>query len=218
MEAQNGDHLVALRDQIYETLRNAILEGRLKVGERLKQDELASRMNVSRMPVREALKLLQEDGLVTVKAHRGAWVNHFSMDNLIEVYLLRKILEQKAVELAVPYFKPEDISVLIALNREFEQAVFAQDYTEMIRINENFHFALYNKSGFSYLVKIIKDLWSNFPRYTFNLVPKQGDNSVQEHWNVINAISQGQVEKAGLSVRNHIENAQQALINQLQQP
>lgn len=204
-----------LREQIYLKLRRDILEGRLKVGERIKQEEIAERINVSRMPVREALKRLEKDGLVTTLPKKGTWVSEFKMENIIEVYVIRKYLEKLAVELSVQNFTPEEISKLIATNREFEKAVSVDNSVGMIKYNEEFHFSLYQLCGFSYLIKFIRELWNEFPRYTYTIIPKQGHRSVQEHWDIIDAVSRGSVERAGELMCNHIEEGQQSLINQI---
>lgn len=205
----------ALGGQVYTCLRSAILEGRLKIGERLKQEELALRMNVSRMPVRSALARLEQEGLVTVIPHKGAWVTYFNEEQIIEIYLLRKTLEKKAVETAVKNIDPEHISTLTRLNNYFEKLASSKHYQELIKTNEKFHFALYERCGFPYLLEIIRDLWKRFPRYTFNLISGQGKQSSQEHWDIVEAVAKGEPEKAGQLMYLHIEHAQQALIKEM---
>lgn len=204
-----------LREQIYLTLRSNILEGRLKVGERIIQEELANRINVSRMPVREALKRLTEDGLVITIPNKGTWVREFKREQLIEIYMIRRHIEKMAVEISVANFLPDDISKLIAINRNFERALIKGSLPEMIKYNEEFHFALYELSHFPYLVNLIRDLWDKFPRYTFNIIPGQGDRSVKEHWDIIDSVSRGNVELSGSLMWNHIEGGQHNLIKQL---
>lgn len=205
----------ALRDQVYQNLRSAILEGRLKVNERLKQDELAKKMNVSRMPVREAFRYLEREGLITVIPHRGAWVSQLKVEKLVEVYMLRKMLEEEAVKLAVPRFYPEKLAKLILLNQKFARAVKNNDYRAIIKINKGFHFALYSQSGFPFLTKIIRDLWNHFPHYTFNLFPGKPPKSVQHHWDIIDAVSRGEAEEAGKLMYKHIDDSKKTLLAEL---
>lgn len=205
----------ALHEQIYLYLRNEILDGRLRIGERLKQQDLARKMNVSRMPVREALKKLEKDGLVTSRSSYGVRVSFFDTDYLIEVYLLRKTLEKIAVELAVPRMDENNIEHLKTLNLNFKEAVISNHNKEMIETNEKFHFTLYSYCGFEYLQEILKDLWNRFPRYTFDIIEGQGEMSFKEHDELLYFALKGEAEKAGEIMKKHIENAQNKLISKI---
>ncbi|UMZ74183.1 GntR family transcriptional regulator [Natranaerofaba carboxydovora] len=206
---------LALRDQIYLFLREEILEGRLKVGERLKQEELAKKMNASRMPVREAIQKLEKEGLIVRKHNKGAVVSTFDHEHLNEVYMLRKTLEQMAVELAVPHLTSEKINYLLELNKLFEKAANDRSYDKMLETNEKFHFTLYECCGFSYLLEMLRDLWNKFPRYTFDIISDQGKNSFYEHMEIIEACQNNDAKKAGEKTKVHIENAKKALLKEL---
>jgi len=205
----------ALRDQVYFTLRNAILEGSLRANYRLKQDEIARNMNVSRMPIREAFKGLEKEGLIKIVPHKGAWVSRLDSRSINEIYMLRGMLEPKAVTLAVNNFDSKSLERLIVLNKKFALMAEQKKFIEMIRLNKCIHFLIYYHSNTLFLKKMISELWSNFPRYTFNLISDQPSKSVYEHWNIIYAIKNKKAEEAGDLMNKHIENAKQALINEI---
>ena len=205
----------SLSEQIYIYLREEILEGRLKVGERLKQEKLAKEMNASRMPVREAIQRLEKEGLVVRKPNKGAVVSTFDHEHLNEVYMLRKTLEQMAVELAVPFLTSEKINYLIEVNKRLEKAANDKCYDKMLETNEKFHFALYECCGFPYLLEMLIDLWNKFPRYTFDIISDQGKNSFNEHIEIIKACQKNDAKMAGEKTKVHIENAKIALLKEL---
>lgn len=131
------------RSVIEETLRNAILDGRLPCGTAMRQQELASLFGVSRMPVREALRQLEAQSLLHVVTHKGAVVAPLIEDNSAETYELRLLLESEALRLSIPLLTEADLAdaenFICALEQE-------KDYTEIGRLNRLFHMTLYSKA------------------------------------------------------------------------
>ncbi len=211
--------------EIYKKLKEDILNGKIKGNERLKQSEIAKNLDVSRMPVRQALKYLEEDGLIVIIPNKGARVVGFDIDDLVEIFFIRKMLEIKAFEFAVSNFSSKDISSLIEINREFEERIDAKDFNGAIKVNQKFHFTIYEKSNLNYLNQLIKNIWNVFPRYTF-AYDSESDNankskesvkqSVKDHWNIIDAISRKDEENGSEILYKHIEDGQTKLIQQLQ--
>ena len=137
---------------VLEALREAILTNLFEPGARLRQEELADVFGTSRIPVREALRALEYEGLVRSEPHRGFTVTTLDADDVEEVYHLRLLLESEAVRLAIPLLTDEDVS---DLNRLFEVMTGASDPDEQLAARERFYFRLFSVAGRPRLVSLI---------------------------------------------------------------
>jgi DNA-binding GntR family transcriptional regulator len=144
---------------VHAALRREILSGELRPGQAVPQEAVASRFGVSRVPVREALKILEGEGLVTYAPHRGYAVAELSVDDLVEVYRIRTLLEGEAVRAAVPRLTDDDLERLAVLTAECEAADQALDVTTMTAANRDLHFALFELAGLPRLVRLLGALW-----------------------------------------------------------
>ncbi|GAA4078375.1 GntR family transcriptional regulator [Actinomadura miaoliensis] len=146
-------------------LRRAITTGRLRPGAPIRQDALAEELGVSRVPLREALKTLQGEGLVSYRAHRGYFVEELSLDDLREVYRIRELLEAEAVRQAVAHLTDDDLDVLEKAQREVERASAAADVLDMAAANRTFHMTLYECARMPRLTRMIASLWDATDAY-----------------------------------------------------
>jgi DNA-binding GntR family transcriptional regulator len=206
-----------LETQVYQLVRTAILERQLASGERLVQDELATKLGTSRIPVRDALKRLEVEGLVTADERGSYFVSMFGVEDLEEIYDLRALLEPYAVAKAVKKLTAGELEALERLVQDMAQAGAARDREHYVQLNEDFHTLLYEASQQRRLVRMIKSLWSGQPPLTPITVPEQLECSQQEHQALLDALKEGNVEAAEALMRMHIQNAGQALKAQLQQ-
>jgi DNA-binding GntR family transcriptional regulator len=206
-----------LETQVYQVLRTAILERQLASGERLVQDELATKLGTSRIPVRDALKRLEVEGLVTTDERGSYFVSVFGVEDLEEIYGLRALLEPYAVAKAVKKLTVGELEALERLVQEMAQAAAAQDRERYAQLNEDFHILLYEASKERRLVRMIKSLWSGHPPLTPITVPEQLERSLQEHHALLNALKERNVGAVEALMRMHIQNAGQALKTHLQQ-
>ncbi len=124
-----------------------------------RQDALAERFGVSRVPLREALKILEGEGAVTYAPHRGYFVAELSLADLEEVYRIRELLEEDAVRAATVRLTDEDLDELEGMVHACEQAGLAADVDAMTAANRRLHFALYEASGRPRLVRLVRILW-----------------------------------------------------------
>ena len=131
----------------------------LKPGERVRQEELAERLNVSRVPVREALKVLEAEGQVTYQAHRGYTVVALSLEELEEIYLARRLLETQMTRGAVPRISAELIQHLEELAIKMDEAAKAGDVAGYAEANWNFHFSLFERAELQKIYRIVEVLW-----------------------------------------------------------
>jgi DNA-binding GntR family transcriptional regulator len=147
------------QEAVLREIRRAIMARELKPGERVRQEKLAGRLNVSRVPVREALKVLEAEGQVTYQPHRGYTVVALSSEELEEIYLIRRLLETEATRRAVPRVDAELIERLEALMGQMEELAEAGDVLRYAEANRDFHFVLFERAGLPRLYHMIEVLW-----------------------------------------------------------
>jgi DNA-binding GntR family transcriptional regulator len=153
-----------LHTRIANHVREAIVRGELRPGERLRTEEIARQFGISRIPVREALHSLVAEGFVTLSPQRGAFVADLAVEDIEEIYLLRCLLEPVAARLAVANLTPELIERLVAIVEEMEAA--EDDQSRWMDLDRSFHLTLYAASGRPRLYRTIAQLRANSERYT----------------------------------------------------
>lgn len=196
---------------VAEVLREAILRNVLKGGEQLRQDEIAAHLGVSRIPVREALRQLEAEGLVTFYPHRGAIVSELSHQEVQEIYEIRIPLEVIAIRLAIPHLSEHDLQhadeILEALDRETEVPKWSE-------LNREFHSTLYAPADRRRLLALINTLRTNVERYQriYISLMHHKPNSQREHRQIIEACKRRDVAAAVKALESHLGNAAQSLV------
>lgn len=205
------------RSVIEETLRAAILDGRLPCGIALRQQDLADLFGVSRMPVREALRQLEAQSLLNVTAHKGAVVAPLVQGDAVETYALRILLESAALRLSIPLLTAEDIEQAAHFIHQLETE---SDYTEIGRLNRLFHLALYHKAPNRRLLKLVEDGLNEEERFLrFNLQAMGlGELSQEDHRALLRAVEQRDVERAVTLLENHLNRAVEVITRYLDRP
>ncbi|WP_055602292.1 GntR family transcriptional regulator [Streptomyces aureus] len=178
---------------VLEELRRAITSGELRPGGQIRQDALAARFEVSRVPLREALKALEAEGLVVHHIHRGYFVAELSLADLEEIYRIRELLETEAVRMAVRRMPDGIVATLERVQREVEQAADEGDVPAMAAANRLFHFTLIEASGMPRLVRLIATLWDSTDAYRslYYTEDPHRKQAVREHRAVISALRHG---------------------------
>ena len=148
--------------RIADTLRAAILDGRYQPGERIRQEEVAARSGASRIPVREALRLLASDGLVTLVANTGAWVAKLSLDECVETYLIRERLEPLLLRRSLPHLDEAAVGRLELLIASMEAGTTV---TEFLRADREFHLSSYAGAPQGETAMIIGRMWNTTQHY-----------------------------------------------------
>jgi DNA-binding GntR family transcriptional regulator len=200
-----------LETQVYEALRKAIIEGRLARDERLVQDELATQFGTSRIPVRDALKRLETEGLVTLDERGSYIVSYFGSEDVEEIYGLRLLLEPYAAGKALDCMTASDLEELENIAQEMKEAATLKDIERYVQLNHTFHLALYELSRQRRLVRMIQSLWSGLMPLTPMAVPGQLERSAREHEAIMRALQDRQRDTLELLMRDHIEHARKAL-------
>ncbi len=194
-------------------LRRFIATGVLRPGQQVVQDALADKLGVSRVPLREALKILEGEGQVTYVAHRGYFVTELSLSDLLEVYRIREILEAEAVTVAVPQMTAEDIDRLEEAERDVREAAEVADVVAMTAANCRFHFTLIEACALPRLVRLIRLLWDATEVYRSVYYNEEHNREVveAEHRAVVTAVKAGDAGTALLVLAEHREHAIAAL-------
>lgn len=192
-----------LADETARQLRDLILSGELMIGSSLRQDELATRLGVSRTPLREAIAKLSSEGLVRSDPHRGAVVSRPSEAELLELYEIREVLEVLAAERATQNQTPDDVARLRDLTRSFEGIT---DAGEWARLNTEFHMDLYAVSGRVRLCELIRQLRNQTEAFVRLRVgpPQDREEAHQDHLRIVEAFAAKDVDAVVEETRAHM--------------
>ena len=195
-------------DFVYDSLRDAISDGRIGGGERVREEEVARNLGVSRTPVREALQRLQQRGLLVVGAGRGLVVAQLSQQQVVELYAMREILEGSAARFAATHATAAEIGILYRLQEELRAA--EGDPALHVSLNRQFHQAIYEAAHNRYLMQTLESLHDSFAllRSTTIRLPHRQRNSDEERRRIISAIERRDPDEAERAAREHIVQAQ----------
>lgn len=172
-------------------LRRMIIAGDVGAGQPLRQDALAARLGVSRVPLREAFKVLEGEGQVTYEPHRGYRVAELSLADLLEVYRIRQLLETEAAHAATGRAGEATIQAMQDAAREVERSSAGAEILPMTEANRQFHFALFSAAGMPRLERLIAMLWDATDTYRFIYygVPTNRQRVEAEHQLIIDALA-----------------------------
>ena len=198
---------------VYNKLRQGIIKGKLKPGQKVVMAELAKTFGLSETPVREAIRRLESEGYIDFTPHMGAIVTKIDEGELVEIYLIRIALEELATRLASPHITEKDIDFLNKKNSEMEMAIQQNRYEILAAMNKAFHLRIYKAAPFPRLYKMICDLWDTFERWpsVFAYVPERAAASVEEHKKIIQALRAGDMEQADRLIKEQKERTLEAL-------
>ncbi|TCO65844.1 GntR family transcriptional regulator [Actinocrispum wychmicini] len=198
---------------VLDELRRLILTGEMAAGSPIRQDALAERLGVSRVPLREALRTLEGEGQVTYRPHHGYQVADLSLDDLLEVYRIRELLETEATVRAVPRLTDTDIDRLLQAKADIEKAAQAGDIVAMAAANRQFHFIVLEAAGMPRLTRLVRVLWDATDAYRalYYSVPEHRDRVHHEHNAIIEAIRAKDTAKVAHLWDEHRAGAVEAL-------
>ncbi len=202
------DEYLPLRDVVFNTLRQAILRGELKPGERLMEIQLANKLGVSRTPIREAIRKLELEGLVLMIPRRGAEVAQITEKSLRDVLEVRRALEELAVQLACLRMTPEDMMKLKLAATAFENVLGDEDITVVAEADVAFHDVIYLATDNERLISLLNNFREQMYRYRVEYLKKKEFHKklLKEHQEIIRAIENGEEELATKITSEHIEN------------
>jgi DNA-binding GntR family transcriptional regulator len=191
--------------RIASELRDAILDGEYVPGARIRQEDLAERSGASRVPVREALRMLEAEGLLTLVANTGAWVTRLTLADCEELYRIRERIEPLLLAYSIPALSPSAIDRFAELADAMEAA---DDVEEFLRLDREFHLGSYAGAETSVLGDLVLGLWNRTQHYrrAFTRVFRsEGDRSVHhDHQLLVAAFRRGDTEEAERILAAHI--------------
>lgn len=202
-----------LAERVYRRLRDDILSNKYPPNEPLPEESVAATLNVSRAPVREALRKLAADGLVTVIRRQGAVVSSLSPQEFLDAYQVREALEVLALRLAFPQFTSADLQTLEQLNQAMTQHATEGYIDKFFSTDVAFHAIFVDCSGNEKLKKIYAPLVTQMRRYYLPSFYLQGgiERSLEEHQNIIHALKAGDADEAAQLLREHLRVPQRVL-------
>lgn len=191
--------------RIASVLREAILSGAYAPGERIRQDEIAHAAGVSRLPVREALRMLESEGLVHLVANTGAWVAELGAAECEELYLMRELLEPLLLRANVPHLEESDIDGLELLADSME---LSDDVERFLRLDREFHLSCLAAAPTVLLGETVRSLWNRTQEYrrrATRLLYSEGDRSVHhDHHLIVNALRRRDADESARVLADHI--------------
>ena len=201
-----------LRDVVFNTLRQAILRGELKPGERLMEIQLANKLGVSRTPIREAIRKLELEGLVLMIPRKGAEVAEITEKSLRDVLEVRRALEELAVELVCEKITEEQIQDLKDAAEEFKESLESGDITRIAEADVKFHDVIYMATDNQKLIQLLNNLREQMYRYRVEYLKRSDFHQqlIGEHEEIIETIESGQKDRAGQDVCQHVDNQVEA--------
>ena len=204
-----------LRDVVFNTLRQAILRGELKPGERLMEIQLANKLGVSRTPIREAIRKLELEGLVLMIPRKGAEVADITEKSLKDVLEVRRALEELSVKLTCDRITKEEIKELEQAAENFRKTMKSKDITEIAEADVRFHDVIYTATKNQKLIQLLNNLHEQMYRYRIEYLKDEEvyPKLLKEHKEIIERINRGEKEEAARIVCEHIDNQVNAVMD-----
>lgn len=215
LKATNLGAASSASEVIFNSLREAIVDGAIQDGDLLRQDQIATMFNVSRIPVREALARLEEQGLVTNQRYKGAVVSSMSLDEITEMFEFRALIEGELILQAMANIRPETLEEA----RQYAESFAGEtDSARWGQLNRLFHYTLYKDCNRPYHLQVVSNALDKIGRYLrAQLVLTDGfERARTEHAGILRAAIERDGEKAAALTRSHILGASRSLVSFLQ--
>jgi len=193
------------RDRILENLRRRILSNEFPRGARLRQDDLAQQLSSSITPVREALRILEAEGLVVSEPHKGVRVAGIDLQKTKATYIIRRLVESYAMCRATMRMSQLDIKQAWSFVDEMQKALDEGDPESVRRTNKEFHFHFYDRCGLPALSNQIANMWRSFPWDLSLDSLERGAHSQREHVAIVKAVETGDLNEVARTTEAHIE-------------
>ncbi len=215
----DANEYLPLRDVVFKTLREAILRGDLKPGERLMELQLAAKLGVSRTPIREAIRMLQQEGLAVTIPRRGAEVAAMTEKDMEDVLQVREALEILAVQLASEKITKEQIAELEERLKAFEQAVETAEVKQIAQSDIDFHDLIYTAAENPRLVVLLNNLREQIYRYRVEYLKdeKNYPRLIEEHRQIVQGLKERNEQYVVEMTKKHMDNQANAVRNIIRQ-
>ncbi|MCI9136405.1 MAG: GntR family transcriptional regulator [Lachnospiraceae bacterium] len=211
----NVNAYLPLRDVVFHTLREAILKGELKPGERLMELQLASKLGVSRTPIREAIRMLELEGLAVTVPRKGAEVARMTEKDMEDVLQIRKALDELAVGLACDNMTEEDLKQLFGALKNFEKSTKTGDVKKIAQADVEFHDSIYQAADNPKLMTMLNNLREQMYRYRVEYLKNDSvyPRLVEEHKEIYEGLKRKDKETVVKIVSYHVVNQEMVVKN-----
>ena len=205
-----------LREMVYEELKMQILKGSIIPGTRMMEVELAEEMGVSRTPIREAIRKLEKEGLVTIEPRRGAYASMISTEDMVEILEVRQDLEGLAAYFAANRMTDEQMAELKEVSNNYNEAVKRGKMEDMIKYDTRFHHIIVESGRNKILVQMIEQLQELVLRFRYIYYDnfRRAENMPDEHEAIVAAISEGNADKARAAADIHIDRLKELVMKE----
>lgn len=204
----NMNAYLPLRDVVFQTLREAILRGELKPGERLMELQLAAQLGVSRTPIREAIRMLEQEGLAVTMPRKGAEVAKMTLKGMEDVLEIREALDILACQLACDRITDELLVTLEEKKKAFEVSLETKDVKIIADADISFHDVIYEATGNPKLITLLSNLREQIYRYRVEYL-KAVDSYpilIKEHDDIYQSLVRHNREESTAAIREHVKN------------
>jgi len=208
---------LTLREKIVDFIKDAVVSGRLKPGERVPEQEIAENFGISRTPIREAFRQLESEGFISVTPRKGAVVSPITDKDVSEFYIIKSLLEGYAAGVACPKLTPKEIKRLEALNAQMKKCAERDDVKNFFRLDNDFHDVFLAACGNDKLSVLVHALVEQFERFRITALslPGRMKDSVRQHVEIIDAFRAGDAALVERLVRANAEKGRDVLVEEI---
>ncbi|MGN1334690.1 MAG: GntR family transcriptional regulator [Anaerovoracaceae bacterium] len=200
----------SLTDEIADVVRERILKGEYEIGEKIKENQIANELKVSRTPIREAFKLLENEGLIDYVPNRGCFAKGFTKQDVDDIYAVREALEELAVRWAVERITPEEINALEEQVDLMEFYSKKKDKKKVLELNTTFHDVIYAAARSRFLAQVLRSYKEYIEKTRKSIFYEQSylESILREHRAIFQAIRERNADKAVEAIAKHLEASQ----------
>lgn len=204
----NTSAYLPLRDIVFNTLREAILRGELRPGERLMEAQLATKLGVSRTPIREAIRMLEQEGLAVTIPRKGAEVAKMTEKDMEDVLEIREALDELAAKIACKKMTESQLTHLKTIGKEFEISLETSDITTIAEKDVEFHDTIYEATENPKLVILLSNLREQMYRYRVEYIkkPENYPKLIKEHNAIVRGLEERDESLLTVAMQKHIKN------------
>ncbi|MBR3706231.1 MAG: GntR family transcriptional regulator [Firmicutes bacterium] len=201
----------SLTDEIADVVRERILKGEYEIGEKIKENQIATELRVSRTPIREAFKLLENEGLIDYIPNRGCFAKGFTQQDVDDIYAVREALEELAVRWAVGRISADEVTSLEEQCDLMEFYTKKKDSKKVFELNNSFHDVIYASARSRFLAQVLRSYkeYIDKTRKSFFYEQSYLEGILSEHRAILDAIKEGDVDKAVEAMARHMDASKQ---------
>ena len=195
-----------LTNEIADIVRERILKGEYQIGEKIKESSIAQELNVSRTPIREAFKMLEEEGLLDYLPNRGCYAKGFTRRDVSDIYTVREALEEIAVTWACERITDEEIAKMEEQCELMDFYTRKRDVQKILAMNSSFHDIIYNSAGSRFLAQVLRSYKGYLDKTRKSVFYREEflDSIQREHQAIFEAVKTRDTEKAVQAIRDHL--------------